>query len=134
MKKATEPSNDDFQLALEALFPKYIETNDCFKHQSIAYMLDGYKMLGGGYIVRYSSFLAKECKDLFCVTDKNAIDCMKYLAHEIKCIGINECTKERYEELCKGKLETKELAEKEKGSQPVPKGNEYPRADLSGLS
>lgn len=103
MKKATQPSGEDFQKALEALFPKYIESDGCFGHPAMAYMLHGYRGMGGGYMVSYGTFLAKECKNLFSAHDEDAIDCMKYLAHEMYCmVGIHECTKERYVELCRG--------------------------------
>jgi hypothetical protein len=103
MKKANEPITGDFQAALEALFPKYIESDGLFGDPSEAFMLNGYKLMGGGYVVSYSSFLAKKCNTIFSETDEDAIDCMKYLAHKVyNMVSIRECTKERYEQLCRG--------------------------------
>lgn len=103
MKKATTPSDADFKKALDTLFPKYLESAGCLGYPATAFMLHGYKLMGGGYMVSYSSFLlAEECKNLFTANDDDAIDCMKYLAKAMDgVVGIDECTKERYEEICR---------------------------------
>jgi hypothetical protein len=99
MRSANDPSNEDFQKALEVLFPKYLETN---VGSPKAYMLHGYKLMGGGFKVSYCSYLAKEYETLLDFCDDDAIDCMKYLAKGLKgCILFcKETTPQRYEEIC----------------------------------